>query len=199
VLALEHAELALLFGMITPVPWLERNPTYKEQREQLTDRDLSTYGFLGYPVLQAADILIVRAGLVPVGQDQKQHVEVTRDVAEKFGHDYFAEQTRSGKVRVDEFPPRMNQDGIGRLVDQPAVAVLAVSQRLFGSAPVGRIDHDAAEALRRSVLVERDLHTIAEPDRPAVGRDDAVFERMGTSCANRSSVLWPRDRRIASS
>ena len=85
---LEHAELALLFGMITPVPWLERNPTYKEQKEQLTDRDLSTYGFLGYPVLQAADILLYKADLVPVGVDQVPHVELTREIARRFNHLY---------------------------------------------------------------------------------------------------------------
>ena len=85
---LEHAELALLFGMITPVPWLERNPTYKEQREQLTDRDLSTYGFLGYPVLQAADILLYKATGVPVGVDQAPHVELTREIARRFNHLY---------------------------------------------------------------------------------------------------------------
>ena len=85
---LEHAELALLFGMFTPVPWLERNPTYKEQREQLVDRDLSTYGFLGYPVLQAADILLYKAHGVPVGVDQAPHVELTREIARRFNHLY---------------------------------------------------------------------------------------------------------------
>jgi tryptophanyl-tRNA synthetase len=85
---LEHAELAVLLGMITPVPWLERNPTYKEQREQLVDRDLSTYGFLGYPVLQAADILLYRASAVPVGADQVPHVELTREIARRFNHLY---------------------------------------------------------------------------------------------------------------
>jgi len=85
---LEHAELALLLGMITPVPWLERNPTYKEQREQLVDRDLSTYGFLGYPVLQAADILAYKADAVPVGVDQAPHLELTREIARRFNHLY---------------------------------------------------------------------------------------------------------------
>ena len=80
----EHAELALLLGMLTPVPWLERNPTYKEQREQLTDRDLSTFGFLGYPVLQAADILMYKAEVVPVGIDQAPHIELTREIARRF-------------------------------------------------------------------------------------------------------------------
>jgi tryptophanyl-tRNA synthetase len=80
----EHAELFLLLTMLTPVPWLERNPTYKEQREQLQDRDLSTYGFLGYPVLQAADILMYKAESVPVGIDQAPHIELTREIARRF-------------------------------------------------------------------------------------------------------------------
>lgn len=84
----EHAELALLLGMLTPVPWLERNPTYKDQKNQLEGRDLSTYGFLGYPVLQAADILMYKAGVVPVGIDQVPHVELTRDIARRFNHLY---------------------------------------------------------------------------------------------------------------
>jgi len=84
----EHAELYLLFGMFTPVPWLERTPTYKEQREQLSDRDLSTYGFLGYPLLQAADIVLYRAGAVPVGVDQAPHVELTRVIARRFNTTY---------------------------------------------------------------------------------------------------------------
>jgi tryptophanyl-tRNA synthetase len=85
---LEHAELFLLLGMICPVPWLERNPTYKEQREQLSDRDLSTYGFLGYPVLQAADVLMYKANLVPVGVDQVPHIELGRELARRFNHLY---------------------------------------------------------------------------------------------------------------
>ena len=82
----EHAELHLLLSMITPVGWLERVPTYKEMQQQLEDRDLSTYGFLGYPVLQAADILMYRATGVPVGADQVPHVELTREIARRFNH-----------------------------------------------------------------------------------------------------------------
>ena len=85
---LQHAELALLLGMITPLGWLERVPTYKEQQENLTNRDLGTYGFLGYPLLQAADILIYQAHYVPVGQDQVAHVELTREVARRFNQFY---------------------------------------------------------------------------------------------------------------
>jgi tryptophanyl-tRNA synthetase len=84
----EHAELHLLLSMITPVSWLERVPTYKETQQQLEDRDLSTYGFLGYPVLQAADILMYRATGVPVGADQVPHVELTREIARRFNHLY---------------------------------------------------------------------------------------------------------------
>ena len=82
----EHAELHLLLSMITPLGWLERVPTYKEMQQQLTGRDLSTYGFLGYPVLQAADILMYRAAKVPVGADQVPHVELTREIARRFNH-----------------------------------------------------------------------------------------------------------------
>jgi tryptophanyl-tRNA synthetase len=82
----EHAELHLLLSMSTPLGWLERVPTYKDQQEKLSDRDLATYGFLGYPLLQAADILIYRAAWVPVGEDQVPHVELTREVARRFNH-----------------------------------------------------------------------------------------------------------------
>jgi tryptophanyl-tRNA synthetase len=87
----EHAELHLLLSMITPLGWLERVPTYKDQQEKLKEKDLSTYGFLGYPLLQSADILVYRAGLVPVGEDQVVHVELTREVARRFNHIYGRE------------------------------------------------------------------------------------------------------------
>jgi len=84
----QHAELSLLLGMSTPLGWLERVPSYKEMQENLTSRDLTTYGFLGYPVLMAADILIYQADFVPVGQDQQAHVELTREVARRFNQFY---------------------------------------------------------------------------------------------------------------
>jgi tryptophanyl-tRNA synthetase len=84
----QHAELHLLLSMITPLGWLERVPTYKEQRENIKDKDLGTYGFLGYPVLQAADILIYKAEVVPVGEDQVAHVELTREIARRFNGIY---------------------------------------------------------------------------------------------------------------
>jgi tryptophanyl-tRNA synthetase len=84
----EHAELHLLLSMITPLGWLERVPTYKEQRENIKDKDLGTYGFLGYPLLQAADILVYKADCVPVGEDQVAHVELTREIARRFNGFY---------------------------------------------------------------------------------------------------------------
>lgn len=82
----QHAELTLYLSMITPVSWLERVPTYKDMQENLADRDLATHGFLGYPVMQAADILIYRSNMVPVGEDQASHVEFTREIARRFNH-----------------------------------------------------------------------------------------------------------------
>ncbi len=96
----EHAELHLLLSMITPLGWLERVPTYKDQQEKLKEKDLATYGFLGYPLLQSADILIYRAGLVPVGEDQVAHVEITREVARRFNHLYGREPDFEAKAEA---------------------------------------------------------------------------------------------------
>jgi tryptophanyl-tRNA synthetase len=106
----EHAVLHLLFSMIIPIPWLERNPTYKEKQEQITDRDLSTYGFLGYPVLQASDILLYKPDAVPVGKDQLPHLELTREIARRFNSLYgpvFPEP----KELLTEFPKVLGTDG----------------------------------------------------------------------------------------
>jgi tryptophanyl-tRNA synthetase len=96
----QHAELHLLFSMITPLGWLERVPSYKEQRENIKDKDLSTYGFLGYPLLQSADILMYQADFVPVGEDQVPHVELTREIARRFNQFY------PRKVNADSHDPR---------------------------------------------------------------------------------------------
>lgn len=95
----EHAELHLLLSMSTPLGWLERVPTYKDQQEKLADRDLATYGFLGYPLLQAADVLIYRASMVPVGEDQVPHVEMMREIARRFNHLYGREKDFEEKAR----------------------------------------------------------------------------------------------------
>lgn len=94
----EHAELHLLLSMITPLGWLERVPTYKDQQEKLKDKDLSTYGFLGYPLLQSADVLLYKADLVPVGEDQVSHVELIREVARRFNFMYGKEPNFEGLV-----------------------------------------------------------------------------------------------------
>ncbi len=107
---LEHAELHILLSMITPLGWLERVPTYKEKKEEIKDRDLDTYGFLGYPVLQAADILIYRAEYVPVGIDQVPHLEITREIARRFNFLYrkiFPEP----EPLLTEFPKVPGVDG----------------------------------------------------------------------------------------
>jgi len=95
----EHAELHLLLSMSTPLSWLERIPTYKDQQQKLQNKDLSTYGFLGYPLLQSADILVYKAGLVPVGEDQVAHVEFTRELARRFNHIYGREADFEDKVK----------------------------------------------------------------------------------------------------
>lgn len=107
---LEHAELHLLLGMITPLGWLERVPTYKEKKEELKDKDLNTYGFLGYPVLQSADILVYRANYVPVGIDQFPHLEITREVARRFNHIY-KEVFPEPEGLLTEFPKVPGVDG----------------------------------------------------------------------------------------
>jgi len=106
----DHAVLHLLLSMITPIPWLERNPTYKEKQEQIADRDLATYGFLGYPVLQAADILLYKANYVPVGKDQLPHLELTRELARRFNSLYkgvFPEP----QEQLTHYPKVLGTDG----------------------------------------------------------------------------------------
>ncbi len=138
----EHAELFLLLAMATPLSWLERVPTYKDQIEKLKDRDLSTYGFLGYPLLQSADILIYRAAHVPVGEDQVPHVEITREIARRFNHLYgrevgFAEKAQEAAKKLGskraklylELRNAFQEHGDENALEQ-AHALLAESQSL---------------------------------------------------------------------
>lgn len=106
----EHAEFHLLLSMITPLGWLERVPTYKEKKEELEERDLSTYGFLGYPVLQSADILIYNANYVPVGIDQLPHLEITREIARRFNY-FYGEVLSEPEGLLTEFPKVPGTDG----------------------------------------------------------------------------------------
>ncbi len=107
---LEHAELHLLLSMITPVGWLERVPTYKEKQQELKDKDLSTYGFLGYPLLQTADIIIYRAKYVPVGIDQVPHLEISREIARRFNF-LYKEIFPEPEALLTEFPKVVGVDG----------------------------------------------------------------------------------------
>ena len=119
----EHAELHLLLSMITPLGWLERVPTYKDQQEKLKEKDLATYGFLGYPLLQSADILVYRAGQVPVGADQVSHVELTREVARRFNHLYgkdpgFEEQAEAAITKMGKKNARLYRNLLKKFQEQ---------------------------------------------------------------------------------
>ncbi len=106
----DHAVLHVLLSMIIPIPWLERNPTYKEKQEEIKERDLSTYGFLGYPVLQAADILLYKSQFVPVGKDQLPHLELTREVARRFNSMYTPVLVEP-KEHLTKYPKVLGTDG----------------------------------------------------------------------------------------
>ncbi|EHQ52090.1 tryptophanyl-tRNA synthetase [Ectothiorhodospira sp. PHS-1] len=134
----EHAELHLLLSMITPLGWLERVPTYKDQQEKLKEKDLATYGFLGYPLLQSADILIYKAGLVPVGEDQVAHLEITREVARRFNHLYgrepgFEEKAEAAANKMGKKNARMYRDLRRRYQEQGEDEALDVARALLES------------------------------------------------------------------
>jgi len=131
----EHAELHLLLSMITPLGWLERVPTYKDQQEKLRDRDLDTYGFLGYPLLQSADILLYRAGWVPVGQDQVAHVEITREIARRFNHLYgyepgFEEAVEQAIRKMGKKQARIYRDNRRKYQEQGDESALETARAL---------------------------------------------------------------------
>ncbi len=160
----EHAELHLLLSMATPLGWLERVPTYKDQQEKLADRDLATYGFLGYPLLQSADVLIYRASMVPVGEDQVPHIEMTREIARRFNYLYgkekgFEEKAKeavkklgSKRARIytelrTEFQEQGNEDALAQakaMLDEAQNLSMIDRERLFGY----------LEGSRKLILVE---------------------------------------------
>jgi tryptophanyl-tRNA synthetase len=132
----EHAELHLLLSMITPLSWLERVPTYKDQQEKLSDHDLGTYGFLGYPLLQSADILMYRANRVPVGEDQVAHVELTREVARRFNHIYgrepgFEEKAEAAVKRLGSRRARLYRELRTRFLEQGDTEALESARALL--------------------------------------------------------------------
>ncbi len=191
---IEHAELALLLGMITPVGWLERVPTYKDQQEKLSDRDLSTYGFLGYPVMQAADILIYRANMVPVGEDQVSHLELVRELARRFNHIYgrepgFEENAKAAvkklgsrrAKRYEQLRTAFQEQGDDAalvaardMLDEAQNLALGDRERLFGY----------LEGSRRMILPEPQPLLSANPKVPGLdgqkmskSYDNAIFLR----------------------
>ena len=134
----EHAELHLLLSMITPLGWLERVPTYKDQQEKLKEKDLATYGFLGYPLLQSADILIYRAGMVPVGEDQVSHVELTREVARRFNHLYgrepgYEQKAEAAIKKMGRKNARLYSDLLKRYQEQGDMEALETGRALLES------------------------------------------------------------------
>ncbi len=174
----EHAELFLLLAMSTPLGWLERVPTYKDQIERLRERDLSTYGFLGYPLMQAADILVYRSNFVPVGEDQVPHIEMTREIARRFNHLFGSEPgfeekalaavkrlgAKRGKLYL-ELRARHQEQGEDDALEQGR-ALLAQAQnlslgdreRLFGY----------LEGARRVILVEPEALLTSSPRLPGL-------------------------------
>lgn len=160
----EHAELHLLLSMITPLGWLERVPTYKDQQEQLRDRDLDTYGFLGYPVLQSADILIYKAGLVPVGEDQVAHVEITREIARRFNHIYgrepdFEQKAEAAIKKLGAKNGKRYQELRRRYQEQGDAEALEIGRALLAQqANLTKGDRDRLlgylEGTSRAILVE---------------------------------------------
>ena len=174
----EHAELTLLLGMSTPLSWLERVPTYKDQIEKLKDKELGTYGFLGYPLMQAADVLIYRASQVPVGEDQAPHIEMMREIARRFNYLYgrekgFEEKAQEAVKKLGskraklymELRDRFQQEGSdealeqGRALLQEAQNLAAMDrERLFGY----------LEGARRIILVEPATILTETPRLPGI-------------------------------
>jgi tryptophanyl-tRNA synthetase len=194
----EHAELFLLLAMSAPLGWLERVPTYKDQIEKLKDKDLSTYGFLGYPLMQAADILVYRAKYVPVGEDQVPHIEMCREIARRFNHLYGREPGFEDKVQAAlkklggkagkqlvELRTRWQQDG-----DRTAIEA---GQALLANASIPRDDRERLtgylEGSSRSILVEPAAKLTETPKLP--GLDGT---KMSKSYGN--AVLMREDPKV---
>ena len=177
---LQHAELHLLLSMITPLGWLERVPTYKEQQQELKDRDLSTYGFLGYPLLQTADIIIYRARYVPVGVDQVPHLEISREIARRFNN-LYKEVFPEPEALLTEFPKVPGIDGrkmsksYGNAIylsDSPKVAEQKILTMMTDPARKRRTDKGSPELspvfqLHRIFSTKEEQNEVAEGCRTA--------------------------------
>jgi tryptophanyl-tRNA synthetase len=189
----EHAELFLLLAMSTPLGWLERVPTYKDQMDKLKDRDLATYGFLGYPLMQAADILIYRATQVPVGEDQVPHIEMTREVARRFNHLFgrepgFEEKALAAVKKLGAKPGKQYLELRTRYQQQGDTAALEAGRALLAhSASLSSSDRERLfgylEGGARTILVEPAAKLTATPKLP--GLDG---EKMSKSYGNAVSM-----------
>jgi tryptophanyl-tRNA synthetase len=164
---MEHAELHLLLSMMTPLGWLERVPTYKDQQEKLANKDLSTYGFLGYPLLQSADIMIYRAKYVPVGEDQVPHVEFTREVARRFNHLYgrepgFEDKAKAAVKKMGSKKARLLNDLRTKFLESGDGEALSRAQALLDEQQnLARVDRERLygwlEGTGKKILVEPDV------------------------------------------
>ncbi len=174
----EHAELHLLLSMMAPLGWLERVPTYKDQQEKLTDRDLSTYGFLGYPLLQSADILIYRAKFVPVGEDQVPHVEFTREIARRFNPLYgrepgFEDKARAAVKKMGTKKARLLNELRTKFLEQGDAAALAKGQAMLDEQQnMTRVDRERLygwlEGTGKKILVEPEALLTEAPRMPGL-------------------------------
>jgi len=174
----EHAELHLLLSMMAPLGWLERVPTYKEQQAKLADRDLATYGFLGYPLLQSADILIYRARYVPVGEDQVPHVEFTREVARRFNHLYgrdagFEDKAKAAVKKMGSKKARLWNELRKKFLEQGDAEALKRAQVLLDEQQnLARGDRERLygwlEGAGKRILVEPEALLTAAPRMPGL-------------------------------
>ena len=182
---LEHAELALLLGMTTPLGWLERMPTYKDQIEKLSHKDLTTYGFLGYPLMQSADILIYRSHWVPVGEDQVPHIEITREVARRFNHLFgrepgfedkvgaaVAKLGKSGGKTFESLRKRYGEQGDAGALDEGRAMIAAAGS--LGSADRERLLGHLTGS-KRQILIEPAALLTESPKLP--GLDGAKMSK----------------------
>jgi tryptophanyl-tRNA synthetase len=185
----QHAELALALSMITPLGWLERNPTYKEQLRELEGRDVSTYGFLGYPVLQAADILLYQADAVPVGEDQLPHLELSREIARRFNRLYgslFAEPqallTESPKIPgIDARKMSKSYGNTIELADPPEVLTKKIQQMFTDPTKIRATDKGHPEG-----CVVCAFHRLFNPDWTA---QEAECREGRVGCVTRKKQL----------
>lgn len=190
----QHAELALLLGMITPLGWLERVPSYKEMRENLKERDLSTYGFLGYPLLQTADIIIYRAESVPVGEDQVAHIELTREIVRRFNN-FYGEYFPEPQPILTKAPKILGTDG--RKMSKSYNNAIFLSDTPEEITKKIMPMYTDPQRLRRTDPGNPDicgiyfLHKLYSPDEN-IATIDTECRRAGIGCVDCKKLLLPR-------